>query len=111
MPQLTRYGASCQPRVTPTPRPRPARAPPPPRPPADLGLARSLVLQQSRDLGCASCRQARDRVLAPGIPIGGRGIEPLGAFADAPARRVAQLPQYDQRSLALRRRHLLYSAD
>src|SRR6202011_878870 len=85
IPRRTRYGANRQPRA-----------------PADLGLARSLVLQQRRDLGCASCPQARARVLAPGIPIGGRSIEPLGVFADAPARRVAQLPQNDQRGLALR---------
>ena len=68
-------------------------------------------MQQRRDLGCAGCRQARDRILISGIPIAGRSIAPLGAFADAPARRVAQFPKHDQRGFALRRRHFLYSAD
>ena len=44
-----------------------------------------------------------DRVLASGIPIVGCSIGPLGVFADATARWVAQLPQHDESGPAFQR--------
>src|SRR3984893_9127706 len=77
--------------------------------PARLGLCWGLVLQHCSEPGGTRCGGTGDGILRTFFPIAHRSLEPLGAFAEREARRLAQIPDRDERALALgcgRRRDL-----